>query len=57
LGQRAGLEADRLHFAAEAAQALDDGIDLGRHLGSRQTSPLSSTTQIETDRSDTSIPV
>jgi hypothetical protein len=26
-------------------------------LASRQTSPLSSTTQIETDRSDTSIPV
>jgi len=32
LGQRASLEADRLHVAAEAAQALDDGIDLGRDL-------------------------
>jgi len=33
LGQCAGLEADRLDFAAEAAQALDDGVDLGRHFG------------------------
>jgi hypothetical protein len=33
LGQRARLDADRLHFAAEAAQVLDDGIDLGLHLG------------------------
>src|SRR6478735_3172924 len=32
LGQRASLEADRLHVAAEAAQAIDDGIDLGRDL-------------------------
>jgi hypothetical protein len=33
LGKRAGLEADRLHIAAEPAQAIDDGIDLGRHFG------------------------
>jgi hypothetical protein len=33
LGQRARLESDQLHFAAEATQAIDDGIDLGRHFG------------------------
>ena len=32
LRQRAGLEADRLHVTAEAAQSIDDGIDLGRNL-------------------------
>jgi hypothetical protein len=57
LGERAGLEAHRPHVAIEAVQALDDGVNLGGQLASRQTSPLSLTTQIDTDRSDTSIPV
>jgi len=31
LRERAGLEADRLHVAAEQVRTIDDGIDLGSH--------------------------
>jgi hypothetical protein len=54
LGERTGLEADDPYIRTERAQTRSDAIDIGLNLRLMPNFACSSTTQIATERSDTS---